>query len=139
MARNKPELVLDRLHTFSTKLLRQICSDNGICVVDNKGDYLPLHSLAGMIKKKYEQYSIFRSSFTISAIQNSISLFDQYNWVRNKLSYAHDNEILETMEAEFAIKIMSVLITFIDKAETYRNTHRMSSPALPVFPSVICG
>lgn len=30
LSRNKPELVLDRLHTFSTKLLRQFCTDNGI-------------------------------------------------------------------------------------------------------------
>lgn len=34
LARNKPELVLDRLHTFSTKLLRQICTDNGIATVN---------------------------------------------------------------------------------------------------------
>ena len=52
LARNKPELVLDRLHTFSTKLLRQVCSDNGITTVNDKGDNLPLQSLAGMLKKK---------------------------------------------------------------------------------------
>ena len=120
LARNKPDLVLDRLHTFSTKLLRQICIDNGICVTDNKGNNLPLHSLAGMLKKKYEQDALFNSSFTVSAIQNSISLFDQFNGIRNNQSYAHDNEILGKLEAEFAVKIMADLITFIDKAETYR-------------------
>ena len=120
LARNKPELVLDRLHTYSTKLLRQICTDNGIIVTDNKGNNFPLHSLAGMLKKKYEQNSLFNSSFTVSAIQYSISLFDQFNGIRNNKSYAHDNEILGKLEAEFAVKIMSELITFIDKTEIFR-------------------
>lgn len=120
LARNKPELVLDRLHTFSTKLLRQICSDNGITVTDAKGANLPLHSLAGLLRKKYEQDGLFQSSFTLMAIQNSISLFDKYNAVRNDQSYAHDNDVLDTMEAGFAVRIMADLLTFIDKAETYR-------------------
>ena len=120
LARNKPELVLDRLHTFSTKLLRQICVNNGISVIDNKGTNLPLHSLAGMLRKKYEQDALFQSSFTLIAIQNSISLFDKYNAVRNNQSYAHDNEVLDALEAEFAIRIMADLLTFIDKVENYR-------------------
>jgi len=120
LSRNKPELVLDRLHTFSTKLLRQICTDNGIVVINNKGDYLPLHSLAGMLKKKYEEKPMFSSTFTISAIQNSISLFDQYNAIRNKRSYAHDNEILGKLEAEFVVKIMADLLVFIDRIEIHR-------------------
>jgi ATP-dependent helicase/DNAse subunit B len=43
LARNKPELVLDRFHTFSTKLLRQICEYNGIVVKNDKGEFYPLH------------------------------------------------------------------------------------------------
>ena len=120
LARNKPELVLDRLHTFSTKLLRQICTDNGIATVNDNGDNFPLHSLAGMLKKKYEQNTLFQSSFTATAIQNSISLFERYNTIRNNQSYAHDNPILDKMEAEFAVRIMTDVITFIDRAETYR-------------------
>lgn len=120
LARNKPELVLDRLHTFSTKLLRQICDDNGIATADAKGNQYPLHSLAGMLRKNYEQNPIFQSPFTAIAIQNSISLFDRYNYIRNDQSYAHDNDILDSMEAEFAVRIMSDVITFIDKAERYK-------------------
>ena len=120
LARNKPELVLDRLHTFSTKLLRQICTDNGIAILNSQGIFLPLHSLAGKLRKKYEEDGLFQSSFTLTAIKNSISLFDQFSSVRNKQSYAHDNVILDTMEAEFAVRIMADFISFIDKAEAYR-------------------
>lgn len=120
LERNKPELVLDRLHTYSTKLLRQICNDNEIETKNNRGENYPLHSLAGMLRKKYDQDGLFQSSFTLLAIQNSISLFDSYNSIRNDQSYAHDNDILGTMEADFAVRIMSVLVTFIDKVEAYR-------------------
>ncbi len=120
LSRNKPELALDRLHTFSTKLLRQICVDNGIAIADDKGNNYPLHSLAGKLKKKYEQDGLFQSSFTLTAIGNSISLFDSYNSVRNSQSYAHDNKVLGTLEAEFAVKVMADCISFIDKAEKYR-------------------
>lgn len=126
LARSKPELVLDRLHTFSTKLLRQICDDNGIIVTDDKGSYLPLHSLAGMLRKKYEKDGLFQSSFTLIALQNSISLFEKYNSVRNNLSFAHDNEVLDKMEADFAVRIMADLLNFIDKAESYRKMRKIN-------------
>lgn len=120
LARNQPTLVLDRLHTFSTKLLRQICEGNGITVTNNKGEFYPLHSLAGMLKKYYEQNPVFQSPFTVLAIQNSISLFDTYNGIRNNQSYAHDNDVLDAMEATFAVKMMANLISFIDSVETHR-------------------
>ena len=120
LGRNKPELVLDRLHTFSSKILRQICADNGIPVADEKGNNYPLHSLAGRLQKKYEQDRLFQSTFTLTAIVNSISLFESFNSVRNRQSYAHDNEVLGTMEAEFIVKMMADFLLFIDKAETYR-------------------
>ena len=47
-------------------------------------------------------------------------MFDRYNAIRNDKSYAHDNPILDAMEAEFAVRIMADVVSFIDKAETYR-------------------
>lgn len=120
LAKNKPELVLDRLHTFATKMLRQICEKNGICTIDNKGNNYPLHSLAGMIKKLYEKDKEYVSSFTVTAIQNSISLFDRYNSIRNDNSFAHDNKILNSTEAEFVVKIIADVLVFIDKVESSR-------------------
>lgn len=120
LARNKPTLVLDRLHTFATKLLRQACMDNNINVEDGKGNYFPLHSLAGMLKKQYEKDEVFESSFTLLALQNSISLFDSYNKVRNDKSYAHDNDILDSVEADFVVKAMANVLTFVDNIESYR-------------------
>jgi hypothetical protein len=128
LSRNQPALVLDRLHTFSTKLLRQICSEHGITVVDNKGNHLPLHSLAGMLKKHYEQNPVLDSDFATLAIQNNIALFDRFNAIRNDKSFAHDNDILNNLEAEFVVRTMINTISFIDVVERYRK----SSAASPV-------
>ncbi|WP_214711994.1 abortive infection family protein [Exiguobacterium sp. s55] len=117
LLRQQPVLVLDRLHTFSTKMLRQICLNHGISFQNEKGNNLPLHSLAGMLKKKYETEQLFESSFTIKAIQTSISLFDEYNNVRNNQSFAHDNDILNSVEADFIVRTMANVLTFIDKVE----------------------
>ena len=120
--RNEPTLVLDRLHTYSTKLLRQICDQNGISTTNNKGEYLPLHSIAGALKKHYESTGILQSEFSALAIKSSISLFDAYNKIRNDQSYAHDNNILNTNEASFVVRIMADLISFIDTLESQRGT-----------------
>lgn len=129
LSRNQPTLVLDRLHTFSTKFLRQICTEHGITVVDNKGINLPLHSLAGMLKKHYEQNPVFDSDFVPLAIQNNIALFDRFNAIRNNQSYAHDNVVLDNMEAEFVVRTMINTISFIDAIERYRKSNS-AAPAL---------
>lgn len=130
LSRNQPTLVLDRLHTFSTKLLRQICFEHGITVVDNKGNNLPLHSLAGMLKKHYEQNPVFDSDFATLAIQNNIALFDRFNAIRNEQSFAHDNEILNNIEADFVVRTMMNTISFIDVIERYRKSGSTSPISL---------
>lgn len=122
LAEGKPELALDRLHTFVTKLLQEICLDNGIEIKNENGkrSFLPLHGLAGKLKKKYTSYGVFKANFTLKAIENCISLFEDYNDIRNGQSYAHPNPVLHGIEAEFAIKVMSDFILFIDRAENYR-------------------
>jgi hypothetical protein len=120
LAKNKPTLVLDRLHTFATKYLRDICIEYGIEVEDQQGKKYALHSLAGKLKKQYEQDEIISSSFALIAIQTSISLFDRYNDIRNDKSYAHDNKILDDIEADFVVRAMANVITFLDKVETRR-------------------
>jgi len=124
---DKPTLVLDRLHTFATKILRNICNENGIGVINDNGDYLPLHSLVGMLKRYYETNSTFKSKFTLNAIQTSISLFDTFNAIRNNQSYAHDNEILESSEAKFAVKAMANVICFLDEVEKYQQKDKRDS------------
>lgn len=122
LSKNKPSLVLDRLHTFSTKFIRQICEKNGITVTNPKGEYFPIHSLVGMLRKFYESNNVFQSEFTLISLQNSISLFDRFNSIRNNQSFAHDNEILSEVESDYVIKTMANVLMFIDKIENIRGS-----------------
>lgn len=117
LSRNEPSLVLDRLHTFSVKFIRELCTEKGINTLDDKGHQQPLHSLVGMLTKYYQKNSVFESDFSEQAMKMSISLFDKYNGVRNDQSYAHDNEILNKAEAMFAVRIMTATIAFIHELE----------------------
>ena len=117
---NTPELVLDRLHTFSCKFIRQICCENCISVKDNKGDFYPLHSLIGMLAKKYAENKYFESDFVVTSLKMNISIFEKYNSIRNNQSYAHDNDVLNKMEAEFVVKTIANFLCFINKIEESR-------------------
>lgn len=114
---DKPELVIDRLHTFTTEYLRNLCHTHNINTVDDKGKEYPLHSLVGMLKKWYVDNNYFDSEFAVVAIQNSINLFDKYNSLRNDNSAAHPNNLLSKAEAEYAVRIIANTLTFIDKCE----------------------
>ena len=117
LAKNEPELVLDRLHTFSIKFLRDICQKHCIDTSTEDGRKYPIHSLAGSIAKYYEQNNCFKSEFSKKALKMSISLFDSYNAVRNDNSYAHDNDLLNKSEAKYVIRILSDTISFINEIE----------------------
>lgn len=114
---DKPELVVDRLHTFASEYLRNLCHTHSINTTDTKGVEYPLHSLAGMLKKWYVDNGYFDSEFAVIAIQNSINLFDKYNGIRNDKSAAHPNDLLSKAEAEYAVRIIADTLTFIDKCE----------------------
>lgn len=116
LKREQPELALDRLHTYCIKVLHKICSDNNIEIKSDKNDKFPIHSLVGKIKKYYEDKKSF-SYFTLMVLRNCISLFDGYNNIRNNYSYAHDNEVLDKIEANFVVNIMIDVINFIDDVE----------------------
>lgn len=114
---DKPELVVDRLHTFASEYLRNLCHAHSIETTNSKGNEYPLHSLAGMLKKLYVDNAYFDSEFAVVAIQNSINLFDKFNCIRNDNSAAHPNDLLSKAEAEYAVRIIANTLTFIDKCE----------------------
>jgi len=123
--RNEPSLVLDRLHTFSTKYLRELCMKNGIEIQDISGKKHPLHNLCGLLKKYYENKV---SDFSVTAIGCIISLLDRYNEIRNNRSYAHDNDILPNVESVFVLQTVSAMLNFLDKVEINDKTTNNDLP-----------
>jgi hypothetical protein len=114
--KNEPSLVLDRLHTFSVKYLRELCGRNGIETQGVSGNKYPLHSLAGSIAKYYEKKKEL-SEFSVTVMKSFISLLVEYNKIRNDRSYAHDNDILSNTESIFVLQTVSAMLNFLDKIE----------------------
>lgn len=119
LRRNEPTLVLDRLHTYATKYLREICMKHGIPIADNNGDNYPLHNLIGSLTKYYESNRTFDSDFSISAMKMSISIFERYNAIRNNKSYAHVNDVLGKAEATYVVTIVTATLAFIHEIEAH--------------------
>ena len=118
---DKPELIVDRLHTFSTEFMRSICRKHNLGTTDNQNNELPLQSLVGRLKKWYSENHYFDSEFSVVAIQNTINIFDKYNNIRNDHSAAHPNEMLNKAEAMYAVHIVAETLTFIDKIERIKD------------------
>ena len=113
----KPELVIDRLHTFATRYFREICQKNGIAIEDGKGDNYSLDALVAKLKGWYEREKYFESEFCVVAIKNAINIFAKYNDLRNNKSAAHPNQLLQKAEAEYAVKVVADTLMFIDNVE----------------------
>ena len=117
LAKDEPALVLDRLHTYSSKYLRGICAKHGISTDDSSGDIYPLHSLAGILTKYYKANNVFQSEFIKQALKMSISSFEKYNKIRNDQSYAHDNDVLNNIESAYVVRIITATLTLIHEIE----------------------
>lgn len=117
ISRNEPTLVIDRLHTFTVMYLHSLCQDKGIAVKNDRDESYPIHSLMGSLSKHYSDNKNIQYEFSKQTLKMSISLFEKYNDLRNKNSYAHDNEILSNAEACYAIKMVSATICFLHEIE----------------------
>lgn len=117
-----PELVLDRLHTLSVKIIRRFCEENNIAVFNEKNELYPLHSLVGMLVKNYNQRGIL-NNFSETALKQSISIFEKFNDIRNNSSFAHDNVILTKEDAIYVINTIANLLNYIVYIETGKSQY----------------
>ena len=115
LKRGHPELAVDRLHTFSIRYLREICAKNDIPTAGANGNKYALHSLIGMLCKKYEKDGI--RPFAVSTLKCCISIFENYNNLRNDSSYAHDNPIINKDDALLSISVITDILKYIDSIE----------------------
>ena len=114
---NTPELVLDRLHTFSVHYFREISLSHGLSIQNNVGEYYALDTLVANLKNFYRDNNYFSSEFCVVAIQNTINIFSKFNKIRNTQSFSHPNPILSKVEAEYVVKVVSDTLLFIDQIE----------------------
>lgn len=113
---HKPELALDRIHTYATQYIRSICIKHNIKICENGKNY-SLDGLVGRLRKYYESQHYCESEFSITALKVSASLFEKFNHIRNNHSFSHPNKILEKDESEYVVKIISATLMYINALE----------------------
>lgn len=111
--KNKPEEALDRLHTFTTKYIRELCDRHGVVWDKSKA----LHSIYGEYIKKIKEKGLIESIMTERILKTSISVLEAFNDVRNNQSLAHDNPMLNYNESILIFNNVSSTIKFIESIE----------------------
>lgn len=103
---------LDRLHTYCMKKFAHLLEQRGVPCEREE----PLHSRVGKYVKVMEQnYPLHEISKRI--MKTSISVFEQFNAVRNNVSLAHDNSLIHRAEARFIFDSISSALRFIKTIE----------------------
>jgi len=109
---NKPAAALDRLHTYCVKKFAHLLEKRGVSCDRND----PLHSRVGKYLKALEaEHPLHEISKRI--IKSGISVFEQFNEVRNNQSFAHDNDLIGKAEARFVFDAVTAILRFVKTTE----------------------
>ena len=111
----KPDVALDRVHTYCVKRFRDLLSSRKQ-PVDAK---TPLHAIFGAYGKALRDEGAV-SAFALPTLRVQHKLFEGLNEARNKRSFAHDNELLTVSEAQFIIDCVLASLAFIERLEAER-------------------
>jgi hypothetical protein len=112
---NKPEAALDRLHTYCMKKFAFVLDQKGIGFDKDA----PLQNRAGKYVQTLESEGRVRD-ISLKILKSSISIFDGFNSIRNNDSFAHDNEIVDKVEARFIFNAITNILRFMKGFETNR-------------------
>lgn len=113
LMKDEPQNVLDRLHTFTVKYLRELCNNHSIPFTKET----PLHSLMGTYIKYLTAQGYIESGVTEKILKSSISILEEFNHVRNNQSLAHDNTVLNYTESVLITNNIIASVKFIRTIE----------------------
>ncbi|MGK7755164.1 abortive infection family protein [Roseovarius sp. C03] len=113
----KPDVALDRLHTYCVKRFRALLAERGTPVDAST----PLHAIFGAYGKILRDEGTV-SAFALPTLRVQHKLFEGLNDARNKRSFAHDNDLLAVSEAQFIVDSVLASLAFIERIEAERTT-----------------
>lgn len=108
----KPQVAIDRIHTFSVKRLRHALSEQG----KNFDNNTPLHALFGSYMKGVKDCDQLKG-FMLDAMRGQHRVLEALNTARNKFSFAHDNPLLGETEARYLTQSILATLAYIDSIQ----------------------
>ncbi len=128
---NKPEVALDRLHTLTFRILRELCNNHDISYEDNNS----LNAIYGKYKKFLDGKNYIESNMAKVIMKYSINVIEAFNDIRNNKSLAHDNTILNYEESILILNNIFNTIKFIqtieNKIKSIKDLEQLDSIDLP--------
>jgi hypothetical protein len=109
----KPDVALDRVHTYCVKRLRHLLAAAG----QTTNRTAPLDTLFGLYGKSVRDGKAV-SEFALPMLRIQHKIFQFLNEARNKRSFAHDNELLAHSEAQFVVDCVLASLAFIERIES---------------------
>lgn len=129
--KNEPEVALDRLHTFTVKYVRELCTKHEVVFEKSES----LNSIFGKYVKNLTDKSLIESVMSEKILKYSINIIEAFNDIRNNKSLAHDNKILNYAESILIFNNIANSIKFIEGIEasipTPENTRQQDWEDLP--------
>jgi hypothetical protein len=122
---NRPEVGLDRLHTFVVKYVRAICERHRVACDREK----PLHSCFGEYVRKLRAGGFIGADMTDRILKSTISILEAFNHVRNNQSLAHDNDLLGYDESLLIFNNVCAIIRYLEAVETRIERSSRAKPA----------
>jgi hypothetical protein len=107
--RDQPQAALDRLHTFMTRLGRQLCDEVGVAFDRNT----PLNAIFGGYLRRLRDLGYVQTKMTQAIFKASIGVLDAFNDVRNNHTLAHDNPVLDRAESILIVNHVASLVRFL--------------------------
>lgn len=112
----KPDVALDRVHTYCVKRFRHVLLERGQPVEAKT----PLHAIFGAYGKLLRDNREV-TEFALPTLRVQHKLFEGLNDARNKRSFAHDNDLLSVSEAQFLIDCVLSSLAFVERIERSRS------------------
>lgn len=110
-----PELGLDRLHTFALKYIRTAYARHFARVAVRNAT---ANSLLGEIANDLRATGVIKSKMATEIFKSSARVLEEFNYVRNNQTFAHDNpDIITRGEAYFIYQSVAASIRFLKTFE----------------------
>jgi hypothetical protein len=113
---DRPQAVMDRLHTYCMKRFAHLIQ------VNDPDAELPdsLPGRAGKYLNSPKANAKESNPFSFAILKHAGFVFDQLNFIRNKNSLAHDNDMLSKAQAKFVFQAICNVLSFIKSTEGHR-------------------
>lgn len=112
IAANKPQVALDRLHTYCMKKFAHLLRTRGLDVLEKD----TLNARAGRLFNPLRREGKVRP-ISDKIMRTTVETFELFNGIRNNESLAHDNELVAPAEARFIFDAIVNLLRFLKATE----------------------